>query len=106
MLKQTRLLIGISIFWLALSMLFDGINTLVLPLQISAVTNQTSQASFLGLLTFLGLIGSALIQPVAGALSELLLPSICRYCFIGLGLLLSLVTLFFFATFPIYDSLY
>ena len=67
--KQTRLLISTSIFWLALSMLFDGINTLVLPLQISEVVNQTSQASLLGLLTFLGLIVSALIQPIAGAYS-------------------------------------
>ena len=69
MLKQTRLLIGISIFWLALSMLFDGINTLVLPLQISAIDNQTSRASLLGLLSFFGLIVSALIQPIAGAFS-------------------------------------
>ena len=99
MLKQTRLLIGISIFWLALSMLFDGINTLVLPLQISAVANQTSQASFLGLLTFFGLIGGALIQPVAGALSDRLQPLLGRKGFIGIGLLLSLVSLIFFATF-------
>jgi len=99
MLKQTRLLIGISIFWLALSMLFDGINTLVLPLQISAIDNQTSQASLLGLLTFFGLIGSALIQPVAGALSDRLQPSLGRKGFIGIGLLLSLVSLVFFATF-------
>ena len=90
MLKQKRLLIGISIFWLALSMLFDGINTLVLPLQISAIDNQTSQASLLGLLTFFGLIGGALIQPVAGALSDRLQPSLGRKGFIGIGLLLSL----------------
>src|SRR5688500_4008291 len=99
MLKQTRLLIGISIFWLALSMLFDGINTLVLPLQISAIDNQTSQASLLGLLTFFGLIGSVLVQHVAGALSYILQPSLGRKGFIGIGLLLSLVSLAFFATF-------
>src|SRR5918993_5539757 len=83
MLKQKRLLIGTSIFWLALSMLFDGINTLVLPLQISAIDNQTSQANLLGLLTFFGLIGGALIQPVAGALSDRLQPSLGRKGFIA-----------------------
>jgi hypothetical protein len=29
--ERLRLLLGISVFWLALSMLFDGINALVLP---------------------------------------------------------------------------
>jgi hypothetical protein len=48
--KQMRLLFGISIFWVALSMLFDGTNTLVLPLQLNARTNQQTQATVLGLL--------------------------------------------------------
>jgi hypothetical protein len=33
--RQIRLLFGISVFWLALSVLTDGTNTLVLPLQIN-----------------------------------------------------------------------
>jgi hypothetical protein len=31
-LGRLRLLLGISVFWLALSMLFDGFNTLALPM--------------------------------------------------------------------------
>src|SRR5512135_986524 len=68
--RQTRLLFGISIFWLALSVLSDGINTLVLPLQVSGTASQNNQATILGLLTFVGLLAGALIQPVAGAFSD------------------------------------
>jgi len=92
-----RLLFGISVFWLALSVLFDGINTLVLPLQLSAVSSQNNQATVLGLFTFVGLLAGALIQPIAGAFSDRFQPILGRKGFIGLGLVLSLVALFLFA---------
>ena len=97
--RQLRLLFGISIFWLALSVLFDGVNTLVLPLQISRLSGQENQATILGLLSFFGLLGGALIQPVAGAFSDRLRPRLGRQGFIAIGLVLSLVSLFLFATF-------
>jgi MFS family permease len=97
--RQTRLLFGISVFWLALSVLFDGVNTLVLPLQLGALASQNNQATLLGLLTFVGLLAGALIQPIAGTLSDKLQPILGRKGFIGIGLLLSLVSLFLFAMF-------
>src|SRR5688500_17136926 len=97
--RQTRLLFGISIFWLALSALFDGINTLVLPLQVSALASHEYQATLLGFLTFFGLLGGALVQPIAGSLSDQLQPYLGRKGFIGIGLFLSLISLFLFATF-------
>jgi MFS family permease len=99
MLRQIRLLIGISVFWLALSMLLDGINTLILPLQLSELADQKTQATILGLFTFVGLLAGALVQPIAGALSDQLQPVVGRRGFIGIGLLLSLGSLFFFAMF-------
>jgi MFS family permease len=97
MLKELRLLVGINIFWLALSMLFDGINTLVLPLRLGQLVEPSIQATTLGLLTFVGLMGGALIQPVAGTLSDRWRHRLGRNGFIGIGLLLSLISLFFFA---------
>jgi MFS family permease len=97
--RQTRLLFGISVFWLALSVLFDGINTLVLPVQLGALASQTNQATVLGLLTFVGLLAGALVQPIAGAFSDRYQPILGRKGFIGIGLLLSLVSLFIFAAF-------
>jgi len=96
--RQTRLLFGISVFWLALSVLFDGVNTLVLPLQLSTLAGR-NQATLLGLLTFVGLFAGALIQPVAGAFSDRLKPLLGRKGFIGVGLVLSLASLFVFANF-------
>ena len=95
--RQTRLLFGISVFWLALSALFDGVNTLVLPIQLGALASQTNQATLHGLFTFVGLLAGALIQPIAGAFSDRLQPILGRRGFIGIGLLLSLVSLFLFA---------
>ena len=53
---RVRLLFGISVFWLALSMLFDGINTLVLPAYLLGAAADSSKATVLGLLTFAGLL--------------------------------------------------
>ena len=97
--RQIRLLFGISVFWLALSVLFDGINTLVLPLQVSGLAKQNSQATLVGLLTFVGLLAGALIQPVAGAFSDHMKPLLGRKGFIGIGLVLSLASLVLFAIF-------
>jgi MFS family permease len=98
MFKQVRLLAGISIFWLGLSMLSDGMNTLILPLHVNRLAAANHQATVLGLLTFFGLLAAALIQPVAGAVSDKLYPFLGRNKFIGIGLILSVVSLFFFAT--------
>ena len=95
--RQFRLLLGISVFWLALSVLFDGINTLVLPVQIGALAGKQNQATTLGLLTFMGLLAGALIQPVAGAFSDRLRARLGRKGFIGIGLILSLLSLLLFA---------
>lgn len=99
MFRQFRLLLGISIFWLALSVLLDGVNTLVLPLKISKLTNQDTQATILGLLTTMGLLGGALLQPLAGALSDRWKPALGRKGFIGIGLILCLFSLLFLAAF-------
>ena len=98
--RQIRLLLGISVFWLALSVLTDGINTLVLPLQISGLAPENQQATLVGMLTFFGLLAGALIQPIAGAFSDKLHPLLGRRGFIGMGLLLSLVALFVLGFFP------
>jgi MFS family permease len=96
MVERVRLLFGISVFWLALSMLFDGVNTLVLPFLLLRVTGETTKATTLGLLTFVGLLIGMLIQPIAGAWSDGLRPRWGRRGAIAIGLLLILAALAFF----------
>ena len=67
---RVRLLTGISIFWLPLSLLFDGLNTLVLPNDIERFVGDDAKATVLGLLTFGGLLVGMVIQPIAGAASD------------------------------------
>ena len=97
MLRRARLLLGISIFWLALSVLSDGVNTLVLPLRLSDLSAGDHQATTLGLLTFAGLFAGAFIQPIAGTFSDHWQSALGRRGFIGIGLILSLASLLFCA---------
>ncbi|MFL5806112.1 MAG: MFS transporter [Roseiflexaceae bacterium] len=94
--RQVRLLLGISVFWLALSMLFDGVNTLVLPRYLLGFTEPASRATTLGLLTFVGLLLGMLVQPVAGLVSDQLRQHWGRHSMIALGVVLILASLVFF----------
>ncbi len=96
--KTGRLLFGISVFWLSLSMLSDGVNSLVLPNMLLGIVPNESKASVLGLLTFLGLMAAMLVQPYAGALSDRLRPRWGRVGMIGLGMLLVLLSLLLFGS--------
>jgi MFS family permease len=97
MMSRVRLLLGISVFWLGLSMLSDGLNTLILPIHLFNFTTEANRATILGLLTFVGLLAGLFVQPIAGLLSDQLRQRWGRRGTIGLGLVLILLTLFFFA---------
>lgn len=68
--KRTKLLAGISVFWLALALLVDGLNSLVLPVQLYHLQGEAASATTLGLLTFAGILAAVVIQPFAGELSD------------------------------------
>lgn len=93
---RIRLLLGISVFWLALSMLFDGLNTLVLPERLLSVADEATRATTLGLVTFAGLLLGMLAQPVAGLFSDRLRPRWGRRGTIAVGVVLILASLFLF----------
>lgn len=86
--SHTRLLIGISVFWVALSMFSDGVTTLLLPAVLLGRIDDGSKATVLGLLTFAGLIAGMLVQPVAGVWSDRLRSFWGRRGTLGAGTLL------------------
>jgi MFS family permease len=88
--KSLSKLIGINILWLPLSMLFDGLNTLILPAYLFQLNPQENQVSLLGLMTFTGLVVGMIIQAVAGTYSDKLRSRWGRRGMISLGLLLLL----------------
>src|SRR5918911_3511172 len=94
--RQGRVLLGISLFWLALSLVFDGINTLVLPRHLLGLADEASKASVLGLVSFVGLVAGMLVQPIAGAFSDRLRPRWGRRGTLAMGVLVLLPALALF----------
>jgi MFS family permease len=95
--SKARLLFGVSIFWLGLSMLADGLNTLVLPSHLFTLTTEENRATTLGLLTFCGLVLGMMVQPVAGTVSDRLRHRWGRRGTVAVGVLLTLAALTAFA---------
>ncbi len=60
----SRLLLGISILWIPLAFLFDGVTVLMLPLRLGG------DATAVGLVSFVGLLIATGLQPLAGSLSD------------------------------------
>jgi MFS family permease len=94
--RQTRLLIGVNVFWLALSLLGDGLNTIVLPHRLFAIVDEAHQATVLGLITFAGLAVGAAVQPIIGTMSDRSRARWGRRGAIGLGVFLALPSLALF----------
>lgn len=63
-----RTLAGVSVGWIGLSMIADGVPALLLPHQLLA--RGEADATRLGLITLAGLGLAALVQPVAGSISD------------------------------------
>jgi MFS family permease len=100
LLHKSVFLLSISLFWLPLSALSDGINTLLLPERLLNLSASQSQATVLGLLSFGGLLAGVLIQPIAGAWSDRMRPRWGRKGLLAVGVLLVLLALTVFAFAP------
>lgn len=65
-----RLLLGVNLLWLPLSMLFNSLQSIVLPVYVLQFVAPAQKATALGLLLFVGLAAGAIVQPVVGAYSD------------------------------------
>jgi MFS family permease len=92
-LKYIRLLLGINLFWLVLSVLSDGLNSLLLPYYLLGFGDDASKATLLGMITFIGLVLGMLVQPVAGVWSDRMRSLWGRRGMIGIGLLGLLISI-------------
>jgi MFS family permease len=85
-----RLLFGISISWMGVSLLTDGFTTLVAPYRAERLVDG-SEATLLGLTTFSGLLLAMLLQPAAGQWSDGIRERWGRGGAVGAGVVLALV---------------
>jgi MFS family permease len=94
---RLRTLVGISIFWVALSLLGDGFTALVVPARLATTADPAWIATVIGGVTFAGLVLGMLTQPLAGRLSDVLYPRWGRRAVLVAGAGLTVVALAAFA---------
>lgn len=63
-------LLGINTYWLGLAFMWDSLHPIILPAVLLHLVPETLKNSYLGMLTFVGLILAMVIQPISGALSD------------------------------------
>lgn len=57
-------------YWFGLTFLWNGIHTIILPALLLHVVPESAKNTYLGAMTFVGLLLAMLIQPLSGALSD------------------------------------
>ncbi len=62
--------IKITVLGFALAALWSGLHTIILPLRLLDFVAESEKNTYLGLLTFAGLVMAMAIQPIAGAISD------------------------------------
>ena len=100
--------IKITIFGFALAALWGSLHTIVMPLLLLDFVAEPEKNTYLGLLTFAGLILAIIVQPIAGAISDrssfqwgrrrpyILIGAIVAMLFLpGIGLAGSYIAIFF-----------
>jgi Na+/melibiose symporter-like transporter len=60
----------ISVFGFAIAALWGSLHTIILPLRLLDFVAEPEKNTYLGLLTFTGLILAMIVQPIAGAISD------------------------------------
>jgi MFS family permease len=98
--ERLRFFIGITVFWLGLSVIGDGFAALVVPFRLAGLTDPGHAATLIGLVTFVGLLVGTATQPIAGAASDALHARWGRSGTLLIGVVLTLPALAAFATLP------
>lgn len=63
-------LLAINIYWVGLSFMWNSLHPIILPAVLIYLVPESMKNSYLGMLTFVGLILAMVIQPISGAASD------------------------------------
>jgi Na+/melibiose symporter-like transporter len=101
--------IKITVFGFALTALWNSLHSVILPLRLLDFVDESTKNTYLGFLTFVGLVLAMLVQPIAGTVSDqsnfrwgrrrpfILLGTIAALLFLpGISLAKSFIVLFIF----------
>jgi MFS family permease len=70
MLTRTRHYLAMNVYWFGLAFLWNGLHPIILPALLLQFVPDSLKNTYLGSLTFVGLILAMVIQPLAGAFSD------------------------------------
>ncbi len=59
-----------NIYWFGLAFVWNGLHPIILPAMLLGLVPETQKNTYLGILTFFGLVIAMIIQPLAGSLSD------------------------------------
>jgi MFS family permease len=60
----------INIYWFGLAMMWNSLHVIILPAVLLNYVPETQKNTYLGLMTFVGLIIAMIVQPISGSLSD------------------------------------
>jgi MFS family permease len=60
----------LNAYWLGLSFMWNSLHVIILPAILLFMVPETQKNTYLGLLTFLGLVIAMVVQPISGAISD------------------------------------
>ena len=63
-------LLSLNAYWLGISFMWNALHPLVLPAILITLVPDSKKNTYLGLLTFAGLVTAMIVQPLAGAISD------------------------------------
>jgi MFS family permease len=65
-----REVVFINTYWVGLSFMWNSLHVIILPAVLLLMVPETLKNTYLGLLTFVGLIVAMVVQPISGAISD------------------------------------
>ena len=65
-----RKIFALNTYWLGLSFMWNSLHVIILPAILLHFAPEAYKNTYLGLLTFIGLMIAMIVQPVSGSLSD------------------------------------
>ena len=63
-------LLSVNAYWLGISFMWNALHPIVLPAILITLVPDSKKNTYLGLLTFAGLVTAMIVQPLSGAISD------------------------------------
>ena len=63
-------ILALNTYWIGLSFMWNSLHVIILPAVLLHLVPDTQKNTYLGLLTFVGLVIAMLVQPISGSLSD------------------------------------